>query len=118
MTSDTVHLITVPRQPFSGWFVSVKAFWRAGLSDVVFIFSKGKLLLVSYWGDIQIPYEGSFQGTDWECNEPDASGAPAFNPLFVPFTQAAKAAVCRTQTRSSWRGASIWDSRTVTTATV
>lgn len=56
------YTVTVPRQPFSGWFVSVKAFWQAGLSDVIFTFSKGELLLLSYWGDIRMPYEGSFQG--------------------------------------------------------
>ena len=56
------YTVTVPRQPFSGWFVSVKAFWQAGLSDVIFVFSKGELLLASYWGDTRIPYEGSFQG--------------------------------------------------------
>jgi hypothetical protein len=61
-TSPETFVVTVPRQPFSGWFVSVKAFWQAGLSDVIFTFSKGELLLLSYWGDIRIPYEGSFQG--------------------------------------------------------
>lgn len=62
MPSETCFILTVPRQAFSGWFLAVRAFQQAGLSDVFFTFSQGELHLRAYWGETRMPYQGDFAG--------------------------------------------------------
>ena len=61
-TTDEKYHLTVPRQEFIGWLLSVAAYAEAGLSDVHFIFNEEELRLLSYWGETKIGYEGRFQG--------------------------------------------------------
>lgn len=55
-------IITVPRKEFTGWFLAVRAYREAGLSDVVLTFSQGGLHLLGYWGETRMPYQGAFTG--------------------------------------------------------
>ncbi len=61
MASETFAL-SVPRQEFTGWLMSVAAFKQAGVGEVDFIFQDGELLLQSDWGETRMPYEGGFNG--------------------------------------------------------
>lgn len=61
-TSSDLYALTVPRQEFTGWLLSVAAFSQAGLSEVDFLFKDGVLCLESYWGETSMSYEGSFNG--------------------------------------------------------
>ncbi|MDI1315602.1 hypothetical protein [Prosthecobacter sp.] len=61
MNSDSFSL-SVPRQEFAGWLLSVAAFKFAGVGAVEFHFDKGELLLRSSWGETRMPYQGEFCG--------------------------------------------------------
>ncbi len=57
-----IFSLSVPRQEFTGWLMSVAAFKQAGVGEVDFIFQDGELLLQSDWGETRMPYEGRFNG--------------------------------------------------------
>jgi hypothetical protein len=61
--SSDSFAVTVPRQEFTGWLLSLAAYAQAGISGVEFIFQAGQMLLKSHWGETRMPYEGEFNGT-------------------------------------------------------
>jgi hypothetical protein len=63
MTPKSAFTIKVPRKAFTGWFLAVRAFKDAGLSDVTLAFAKGELHLLAAWGETRITYQGNFTGT-------------------------------------------------------
>ena len=63
MPSEPCSLVTVPRQAFTGWFLAVRSYQQAGLSDVVFTSSRGELHLLACWGETRMPYQGAFAGS-------------------------------------------------------